>query len=48
MDKSILSKWLKAGYIEKGQLYPTNFGTPQGGIISPTLLTITLAGLEQT
>jgi RNA-directed DNA polymerase len=48
MDKSILSKWLKAGYMEKGQLYPTNFGTPQGGIISPTLLTITLAGLEHT
>lgn len=46
MDKSILSKWLKAGYMENGQLYPTNSGTPQGGIISPTLLTITLAGLE--
>lgn len=47
MDKSILAKWLSAGYIDQGQLYPTNDGTPQGGIISPTLLTITLAGMEQ-
>ena len=46
MDKSILSKWLNAGFVDKGQLFPTNAGTPQGGIISPTLLTITLAGLE--
>lgn len=47
MDKSILSKWLKAGYIDNGQLYPTTGGTPQGGLISPTCLTITLAGLER-
>jgi RNA-directed DNA polymerase len=47
MDKSMLSKWLKAGYMDNGRLYPTKSGTPQGGIISPTLLTITLAGLEK-
>lgn len=46
MDKSILNKWLEAGYIDQSQLYATNEGTPQGGIISPTLLTITLHGLE--
>lgn len=46
MDKEILSKWLKAGYIEGGELYATNEGTPQGGIISPCLLTMTLSGLE--
>lgn len=46
MDKVILSKWLKAGYIDNDVLYPTDKGTPQGGIISPTLLVITLAGLE--
>lgn len=47
MDKQILRKWLAAGYIEKGKLYPTTMGTPQGGIISPTLLNVTLSGLEK-
>lgn len=47
MDKAILQKWLTAGYLEKGKIYATIFGTPQGGIISPTLLTITLSGLEK-
>lgn len=46
MDKGMLQKWLNAGYFENGQLYPTEVGTPQGGIISPTLLNITLSGLE--
>jgi len=46
MDKEILRKWLAAGYIEKGKLCPTSSGTPQGGIISPTLLNVTLSGLE--
>jgi len=46
-DKETLKKWLKAGYIEKGNLYPTEQGTPQGGIISPTLANITLDGLEK-
>ncbi|CAL7962659.1 RNA-directed DNA polymerase [Gammaproteobacteria bacterium] len=47
MDKEMLRKWLAAGYIEKGKLYPTELGAPQGGLISPTLLTVTLSGLEQ-
>ena len=47
MDKTILEKWLKAGYIEKAVFNPTDEGTPQGGIISPTLLVLTLTGLEQ-
>ena len=46
MDKVMLKKWLAAGYIEKGEFYSTEVGTPQGGVISPTLLTITLSGLE--
>ena len=37
MDKIMLSKWLSAGYIEKGILYPTTEGTAQGGIISPNV-----------
>jgi RNA-directed DNA polymerase len=47
MDKSILGKWLKAGYIEKQVFHPTEEGTPQGGVISPTLMNMTLNGLEQ-
>ena len=45
-DKVVLRKWLKAGVIQKGQLQATDAGTPQGGIISPTLANITLDGLE--
>jgi RNA-directed DNA polymerase len=46
MDKKILQQWLKAGFIENKQLFPTEQGTPQGGIISPTLANMTLDGLE--
>lgn len=46
MEKVILSKWLRAGYIEKKMLYQTGSGTPQGGVISPTLANMTLDGLE--
>lgn len=45
-DNEILRKWLKAGVIHKGQLQATNAGTPQGGIISPTLANMVLDGLE--
>jgi RNA-directed DNA polymerase len=46
MDKTILHKWLKAGFIEKHVLHPTEEGTPQGGICSPVLANMTLDGLE--
>lgn len=46
MDKEILKKWLKAGYVENGLPHHTDEGTPQGGIISPTLANIALDGLE--
>ena len=48
MDKIILQKWLKAGYVYEEKLFPTEAGTPQGGIISPTLANWTLDGLEKT
>jgi len=46
LDKQVLRKWLKAGFIESGRLNPTNAGTPQGGIISPVLANLALDGLE--
>lgn len=46
MDKRILRKWLKAGYMEKGVFCHTESGTPQGGIISPLLANMVLDGLE--
>src|ERR1039457_3634401 len=46
MDKAILKKWLKTGYVYQDELFPTDAGTPQGGIISPVLANMTLDGLE--
>jgi len=47
MEKAILKKWLKAGYIERRCLHATEEGTPQGGIISPVIANMTLDRLEQ-
>lgn len=46
MDRAILGKWLKAGVVDRGTLRSTDEGTPQGGIISPTLANVVLNGLE--
>jgi RNA-directed DNA polymerase len=46
MDIKILQQWLNAGFVENKQLFPTTEGTPQGGIISPTLANMTLDGLQ--
>ncbi len=46
MDKVMLRKWLESGAVDAGQLRRTSEGTPQGGIISPTLANVTLNGLE--
>src|ERR1700694_4371226 len=47
MDRVILQKWLKSGYMEKYVLHDTTDGTPQGGIISPALANCALDGLER-
>ncbi|MGF6879569.1 hypothetical protein OKW35_009103 [Paraburkholderia sp. MM5477-R1] len=46
MDKVVLRRWLKAGFIDEGTLFATEAGTPQGGIISPVIANMTLDGLE--
>ncbi len=46
MDKVILKKWLTAGYVKDGITFPSRKGTPQGGIISPTLSNMAIDGLE--
>jgi RNA-directed DNA polymerase len=47
MDKTILRKWLKAGFMDKHLLYPTEAGVPQGGVISPVIMNLALTGLER-
>ncbi len=47
MDRVILQKWLKSGYMEKHVLHESTDGTPQGGIISPALANCALDGLER-
>ena len=47
MDKTILRKFLKAGYMDKGRFYSTTTGVPQGGTISSALAVMALSGLER-
>lgn len=47
IDTKILKKWLKCGVIFKGELFRTDEGTMQGGIISPTLANMALDGLSE-
>jgi len=47
IDKRMLQQWLRSGYFQDMKLFPTKSGTPQGGILSPTLANMTLDGLEE-
>jgi RNA-directed DNA polymerase len=46
-SRNQIQQGLEAGYVEKGRLYPTSTGTPQGGVISPLLANIGLHGIEE-
>ena len=35
MNKRVLNAWLKCGFVDRGEMYPTDDGVPQGGIITP-------------
>lgn len=44
--RRIIRAWLKAGMLDGNTIFPTEEGTPQGGVISPLLANIALHGLE--
>jgi RNA-directed DNA polymerase len=44
--RGMIRGWLRAGVMERGRFAPTEEGAPQGGVISPLILNITLHGME--
>lgn len=47
LEKKVLRQFLDSGYVFEGSLFPTEGGTPQGGVISPILANMTLNGMEK-
>jgi len=45
--KRQIKAWLKSGVIDQGELFPTDEGVPQGGVLSPLLANIALHGMEK-
>ncbi len=45
--RRVIKGWLEAGVVDGGELFPTDEGTPQGGVASPLLANIALHGLEE-
>lgn len=48
VDRNIIMKMLKAKVIDQRDVFESDNGTPQGGILSPVLANIALNGLEKT
>ncbi len=46
LNRDLLQKWLKAGFLDRGTFHASTEGTPQGGIASPALANRTLDDLE--
>lgn len=46
-DTNVLKAWLESGARHNGEFLDTTEGTPQGGIISPTLGNMVLDGMER-
>lgn len=49
IPKTILWQWFQCGYVDRDnrELYETDRGVPQGGVISPTFANLALDGLEK-